>query len=974
MPDALLEREDELELAEGLIEDARLGHGRLLVFEGPAGIGKTRLLAAVRRSARSARMEIVSARCGELEREFPFGVVRQLFEPRLAAAGSDERAALLAGAAGLAAPLLDAHADAGDVATGDASFAALHGLYWLAANLSSRRPLLITIDDLHACDAPSLRWLAFMSRRLEELPVLVAIGTRPSDPAAHGGLLDAVVADPLTRVVQPPPLSRAATERLVRDALGEDAASEFCEACHTVTAGNPFLLHELIATLLADHMPPTREAATHVRDIGPSTVSRSVLLRLARLPAAAPALARAVAVLGSAAELRDAAALAELEDDAAAEAADALTGADIFKSGRRLSFQHPIIRAAVHADLPSAERARMHARAARLLAAGGASAEQVAAHLMEAEPTGDRWVVLTLRAAARQALAKGGPDAAVASLLRALSEPPDAEVRADLLVELGLAEARAHRPAAPERLAQALGLIEDAGRRARVVLELGRLLLVEGRVAEAVETLEGPLADRDAIERDLALQIEAELVIACGIDPTLRPRAGALLTRAPDDLAGRGPGERSMLANMAAAAAWTGSSAAAAAELAERALGDGLLLAERGADAPAPFIAANVLTLTDRVGPARRFFEEALSEARERGSAQGFALASCWRAHLSYRCGDLVGAEDDARRALDLADEHGWVVCRPAALAVLIDVLLERDQPELAAAALAETDLGDDALSSGTWNLLLDSRAQLQIALGDVRGGLEDLLGCGRRQAAWGTSNPAIIPWRSHAALAHAALGEEDEARRLVAADVELARAFGAPRALGVALRAAGLVEGGERGVELLTEAVAVLERSPAVLEHARALTELGAAERRAGQRRAAQGLLRRGLDLAHRCQATALERRARGELVAAGARPRRAALSGVGALTASERRVVDMAVDGLGNREIAQALFVTIRTVEVHLTSAYRKLGVRSRAGLPAALASEHDDAPPEPLAPRREPAPAAALSRARDMPPART
>ena len=214
------------------------------------------------------------------------------------------------------------------------------------------------------------------------------------------------------------------------------------------------------------------------------------------------------------------------------------------------------------------------------------------------------------------------------------------------------------------------------------------------------------------------------------------------------------------------------------------------------------------------------------------------------------------------------------------------------------------------------------------------------MLDAGRRFEALGGRNPAFMAWRSHAALALLQLGERDEARRLAAEELELARTWGAPRALGAALRAAGLAEGGADGLALLEEAVEVLANSPAKLEHAKARTELGAALRRANRRSEAREQLRRAVELATICGAAPLAARAETELLATGARPRRIALSGVESLTPSERRVAEMAAEGPTNREIAQALFVTPKTVEVHLSSVYRKLGISSRSQLPAALA----------------------------------
>ncbi|MEA2443496.1 MAG: hypothetical protein QOJ12_788, partial [Thermoleophilales bacterium] len=212
-------------------------------------------------------------------------------------------------------------------------------------------------------------------------------------------------------------------------------------------------------------------------------------------------------------------------------------------------------------------------------------------------------------------------------------------------------------------------------------------------------------------------------------------------------------------------------------------------------------------------------------------------------------------------------------------------------------------------------------------------------LAAGELANAWGAVNPSVVGWRSTAALASLQLGDRDEAARLAAENLELAEAYGAPRALGIALRVDGVVTGGERGIESLERAVDLLSASGADLEHARALAELGAALRRARRRAEAREPLRAALDLATRCGATPLAERAHAELAATGARPRRVVLSGADALTAREREVAQMAAAGGGNVQIAQALFVTRGTVEKHLEAVFRKLGIHSRDEIAAAL-----------------------------------
>jgi DNA-binding CsgD family transcriptional regulator len=262
------------------------------------------------------------------------------------------------------------------------------------------------------------------------------------------------------------------------------------------------------------------------------------------------------------------------------------------------------------------------------------------------------------------------------------------------------------------------------------------------------------------------------------------------------------------------------------------------------------------------------------------------------------------------------------------------------DRGELAAAA-ATLELGEASALGAQRGLVLESRARLALVRGEPDAALADALGAGASLTEATVVSPSVVPWRGTAAIAALRVGDEARARRLGEEEIELARRIGAPRTLGMALRAAGLsrTEPGE-SLALLDEAVTVLESSPARLELARALIDRGAAQRRQGERVTARESLRRGLDLAHRFGAHALERQARDELAAAGARVRTPVASGPDSLTPSERRVAEMAAAGHANATIAQALFVTLRTVETHLTHAYRKLEIDARAELSAALA----------------------------------
>ncbi|HEX5909419.1 MAG TPA: LuxR C-terminal-related transcriptional regulator, partial [Thermoleophilaceae bacterium] len=458
------------------------------------------------------------------------------------------------------------------------------------------------------------------------------------------------------------------------------------------------------------------------------------------------------------------------------------------------------------------------------------------------------------------------------------------------------------------------------------------------RAVEVLEEAAAALGDADA---ELAERLEVELIGSAYISVSARRMLADRIDAFEDS--GLPPEtflERFKLAGMCFDAFAEGRPAEEVARLATRALAGGDLPTDPVAGGHAFVSAAIGLQFAEHYEEADRLYTGALEDARRWGSGVSFAAASSLRSLVNYRRGRLSEAEADARAALDLAgDVHGSQGFLSAALGTLVYASLDRGTVDAELEQLAERFLVEQATDNLPYTHALHSRACLLVERGELRRGLEELLAAGRRELEWGAVNPAITPWRSSAALVHAALGERDQALALAAEEVELARAFGAPRCLGVALRALGVVQGGPEGQATLAEAVEVLERSAAKLELARALVDLGAGIRVTGERREARAALSRGLELATECGAAALAERARNELLAAGARPRRTAVTGVGALTPSERRVAEMAAEGMVNREIAQALFVTEKTVETHLGKAYAKLKVKSRKQLPEAL-----------------------------------
>jgi DNA-binding CsgD family transcriptional regulator len=942
----LLDRGAELREVSAAIEDAAAGAGRLVVLRAPAGMGKSSLLAAAAGVADERGLRALSARGSEQERELPLGLARQLFDSLLRSLTAEERERALSGAAAPARALLDL-GSALPVPSG----AGLYALYSLLASVSDERPLALLVDDVHWSDEPSLAFLGFLSRRLDDVAVALLVAIRAGGRADRGVAVEAIAAVPAATHLLPGPLSEASVASIVRDWLGAPAR-EFVAACREVTGGNPFYLQELCRALGAAGVEPIAANVPRACQLGPDNVSRALLVRVGRSSRDAAALARSLAVLDDPAELRLVASLAGLDLEAATTAVDVLTRADVLADERPLRFTHPIVRSAIANDLTAAEHAREHLRAARLLAARGAPAERVASHLLACEPAADAWVTEQLRAAARVAGQRGAPAIAARYLRRALEEPAGGGAAPDVLRELGAAELSSGEPTALGHLEQAVVLGTDPRGRAAAVRELARGEVGLGSTDRALELLS---AARDEVadgDPELALELSADL---SGIALLLPGSAGHVmepLTRFADYRGDTAP-ERLLLANLSHWLAASGGSAERCADLAARALAGGRLLAETRAESPAFYHAVFVLIAADRFGEAGEVLDAALDDARRQGSLIAFATGSTMRSLLAYRVGRLVESEADARGAIDATRLHGW----PAwsiGVAFLIDALIETGRLDEAQWVLDDSELGPRIPEGLVLAPVLAARGRLRIAAGDLVAGVEDLLEWGRRSDRGENLGTAGTPtFRTYAAPALASLGDEAEARRLIAEELELARRWGARRAIGMALHAAGLVEPAEKGRALLKRAVETLRYTDARLEHARALIDLGAALRRSGRASDARAPLREGMDLAHRCGAAPLTARAQDELGASGVRRRpRMMLRGVEALTPSERRIAQLAATGRTNREIAQSLFITRKTVEMHLHNAYRKLDIDSRAELPDALTQRAGQAE---LAPKR-------------------
>ena len=926
---ALLERDEQLRQVGAGVDAASRGSGCVLVVSGAAGVGKTSLLQAAAEQARQRGLEVLNARGEELERDLGHGVTRQLLDRVVGKLDDHERETLLGGAAGLAAPVLGLQAVPAPLSS-DPEFAARHGLTWLLAGLAERRPIVLVLDDAQWADAPALRWLAYLAQRLHQLAVMILLARRPGEAACDVGALHAICRD--AREIELGPLSRAAVAELVQARTGLAPDEDLLDSCVAASGGNPFLLDATLTALDEEGTLSLRRPLAGTRRIAPV-----ILRRLARLPVDATALARAVAVLGDGADLAAAARLAELSLERAAGAADALVVADLFAPGERLGFAHGLVRDAVAGDIGQHALRAAHGQAAQRLRELGAPVQRIASHLLLAPAARDPLATSDLREAARRSLAQGAPTTAVTLLRRALAEPPPSAQLGSVLLELGMAELVSGAPSGSDRLSEAIEMLDDplakaAAAQAQTMALIGQnrvndaVLTIE-RVRPAVATLHAQLLALDALQLALSLAFisrdgERHRAVARLRDALPSAPPGAAETRGATVL-------------MAAVSAIEGAHSSLVHATVDQAWGGSALLDAVGPGHLFCVYSAVALCVARQLGA----LESVSTQIADRASAHGSVIGAChawmWRAIARESMGRLAEAEADADLTLQMTAMASLYLPEDAVQALQARVCIERGDLAGARARLARIDAETDIFTSRIAYLMTAAKlARAEGACAAERQALraiQALAGDGE----YGTWHLGCWP----AALA-IALGPCDEARELAAQTLLAARSRGLPAEVGIALRAQALVQGARPDIERLRAAVAQLEHSDAALEHARTLVELGAALRRSGRRSDARQPLALGLERAQHCTATALAQRALTELQATGARPRRLMVTGRDALTPSERRIAMLAAEGRSNREIAQALFVTTKTVETHLSHIYRKLGITRRTHLSKVLA----------------------------------
>jgi DNA-binding CsgD family transcriptional regulator len=893
-----------------------------VIIEGEPGLGKTAFLNAACHVAREAGHDVLYARGGAVEAESPFGIVRQLFQPVEATLSPSEREMCA-----------NATTSLSDVSR-PIPFEVIHDLYLNLAHFASSRPIVIAIDDLQWSDYESLVWVQYVARRLESGRISF-IGTSTCRVAGTAlAAVDNIIAEPSTRVFSLRPLSIDSVTKLVGRQLNVDSEESFARACHTITGGNPFLLHSLLSALEREGFGPDVSEES-LAALSPPPVARAILRRLGGLPEEAHALMQAAAILGDGSDHRVVAALAGVDASLGSDMANALAEVYLLRRDRPLSFVYPLERSTVYGEIDPVRRARAHAEAARLLDDHGAALDQVAHHLLLAEPTADEWSAELLERAALVHAKEGQYEFAVRCLARSLDESLDASTRSRRLLELSSAEAAMGRPTALDHLREAAELGVDPIELADATYRCLRAFAQESYPPETVATLRHLEAQLGEGHVDLRIWIEIVLSTWDQQTPALpasTPAIESVLLRKRTE---RTRLDRLALAHLSYVNTFAPDQATAeeVADLAEQAIGavdlqlDDCTSIVVAARAVASLVRAGRFEVADRLGL------QAQTAAVRDDQQTAVAEFSTVLAYSHFLQGSLDEAEIECRRSLAAMEGRSWA-SRPMALGVLAATFIEEGRTREAASVLK--DAVSDSIPRTIAELLaVEQRAKLKMLEGRIDEALKDLLLAEQGAEALGVRNPAVTSWRCVAATALYGAERTTEARDLARENLELARAFGAPWALGMALRTAAEVGDPLDRLELLTEAVGLLEPAGASLECAKATIDLGSVLISKGRQDEALSTLRRGADLAFRCRAQPLADRAARELRAAGARPRRLALMGSDALTPAERRVAELAAGGMINARIAEALFVSEKTVEGHLTRVYQKLGRRSRTNL---------------------------------------
>jgi DNA-binding CsgD family transcriptional regulator len=920
----LIGRDEEIEALDALFLDHAARRAPVAVIRGPVASGKTALLRAVAERAAAADAIFLEAVASRAERGLPLAVIAQLFRGRQLPAAATTR---IAAATSQVAQVLAGSAGAGQPAERDprAVSPLLAGMFdsllEVLTDLSRDRPVVIAVDDMQYADIESLQCLSYLARRAGDSPILIVMTecaeTLPADRQLHAEMLRQGSCWSVTLAPLPP----ASVALLLAQQVGAENAARLASACHAMTGGNPLLVNALGEDfrVAADGSPA---------ELVPGPAFRSAVVTcLHRYEPGTVELGQAVAILGADVRLSLLAEMLAVSPESATQAIAALTASGLLESVR---FRHEQARQAVLGQMTAEERAAMHGRAAKALYQIGASPAVLARHLMVANPGRTRWALAALQGAADQALADGETSKAVDYLRRARREAVNGQQRAAIRFSL----ARAEWLIDPERAARHLmDLVGDAraGLLHRDCLgELAYYLLWAGDTGSVAEIL--AVLDLGSANADLSPAATSRHPGFWSPREFLYPDAVTPARRTVWDAKAASPGGRPPSPPLGRPPSGVKDDGDAAATRAES------ILAERGGSDPTlASVTAALMTLIceDMLDRAASWCGMLLLESDPPdGNPLWHAVLTALSAMIETRRGNLPAAQSQARAALSSLTWKAWGVAVGSPLSSLLLAASASRAPEVAAKCL-RTPVPEAMFGTIYGLLYLSARGEYFLATGRPQAALADFTDCGNRMSSWGLDLPGLVPWRIKAAEAQLALGDNGQARELSQAQLEQAQTR-FPRTRGISLRVLAATSHPTKRVAMLRESAEILEDSGAQLELARTFTELSNAHLALGEHGRAQWAARQAWTLAERCGAQ-LPQTALGRIDTDKQEPGDGADAGLlTQLSEAEQRVARLAAYGYRNGQIASKLYITVSTVEQHLTHIYRKLGIAGRAELP--------------------------------------
>jgi DNA-binding CsgD family transcriptional regulator len=925
----------------GLFADSSAGAGHVVLVDGGPGVGKTRLIQAFCDYVVESGALLLTATGSRAERTLRMGVVDQLFQGAALAPEFSERVSRLV--------TVDCQPeiDPDPVTISQADVGSVHALCAVLLELSRQRPVVVAIDDLHFVDGVTLQVLLYLRRRLRSARILLVLGEW-AQPRLTRPLFRAELARQPHHRITLGPLSRDGVAELLAQHLDASTATRLAPAVYLLSGGNPLLVHALVDDYRSERRTQTGTDAR--QPVAGAAFGEAVLTCLLRWGSELLTVARGLATLGRSATPALVGRLVGVTPDVAAEVFDVLSAAGLLESE---CFEQPEAVAAVLNGLSADDRSRLHARAAKLLLAQGAAASAVARQIIAAGGVAEQWAVGLLRKTADQALANDEVETALTSLELAMGAGAGEQELVEIRAVLARAEWRVNPSAAARHvypLHRAIGDGLLAGPDGAVVV---RHLLWQGDGEGAAKALHlligeaGPAGDQTAAELRLAYHwMYGRLPRPATRENGARARVASRLTATSASPWARAADGLSSMFTSAA-----GNEVASSAEyILQRRLSDTTL--------EAVAVALFALCYADKPSQAAFWCDALLGEAARRRATTWQAVLRSVRADIAFRQGDLAAAEAQASTALGLlhADSWGVVIGYPLSTLLLTNVAMGRREP---ADELAKRVVPDAMLHTLFGLRYLHACGHHHLASGRLLAAFSDFERCGTMMRQSDLDVPALVPWRSDLALTQLRLGRPKAPRDLVCE--QLGRPGGATggRVRGISLRVLAATSELRQRPALLREAIDLLQVAGDRLELARALADLSQAHDELGEYGRARAIAGRAAHEAKACQAEALSARlSRHRLAETLSKTSDEQADDLPALSDAERRVATLAAFGHTNREIGRKLYITVSTVEQHLTRVYRKLKVNGRSGLPACLSQYR--APPMPAeSATRPPAP---------------